>query len=285
MHCRRAKARCNLASVCSRCIDRGLQCSYAPFSNTAVPVSRPEPPLLVLDEILDQDVGNDHSFRGDNGDMYAFNSTETDASDSSMFRVDDLEWSTQNWNDPNLTSSVPHGTAPTTFNEVPETPRPPSRPQGSHICPRERLQSDRQDFVSENNGAVVIHGKIYHDLLYPRNSKSTDSHLASRFIRGQVRAFPTLLIRGQLPPFIYPSCVLHDQLPHNCVQNGVHQCLTPPLAVCTSLVRIWETRTAATEDMVWRTIHGEVERLGREVRTRLDIASRKTLIKDTVSTV
>ncbi|RDL34476.1 uncharacterized protein BP5553_07604 [Venustampulla echinocandica] len=264
MHCRRAKARCNLANVCSRCIDRGLQCSYAPFSKTAVPVSRPEEPLLLLDEILDQDVDNHNSLRGDNGDMYAFNLTETAASEPSVFRVDGLGWPTPSWTGSNLTCSVPGGTAPITFNEVLEQP---SRPQSSHLFPRERHQSDRQDFVSENNnGMVVILGNKYHDLLYPRNSKTTDSHLASRFIRGQVKAYPTLLLRGQLPPFIYPSCVLYDQLPQNCVQNGVHQCLTPPLAVCTSLVRIWEARTPATEDMVWRSIYAEAERLGREYR-------------------
>jgi hypothetical protein len=283
MHCRRAKARCNLASVCSRCIDRGLQCSYTPFSTTAVPVSRPEEPSLLLDEVFDQDVGNHNSFRGDNDDMYAFNFMETAASESSVFRVDDLEWPTPNWTDPNLIGSVTGEIAASTVNEISEQR---SRPQSSHLFSRARHQADRQDFVPENNtGTVVILGTKYHDLLYPRNSKTTDSHLASRFIRGQVKAYPTLLLRGQLPPFIYPSCVLYDQLPHNCVQNGVHQCLTPPLAVCTSLVRIWETRTPATEDMVWRSIYAEVERLGREVRTRQETDTRKELIQETVSTV
>lgn len=250
MHCRRAKARCNLASVCSRCIDRGLECSYAPFSRTAVPIPRPEEPLPLLDEIFDQDVDNQHFLGEDNGDMHDFNFMETEvaSAEPSVFRVADLGWPTPSWTDSNLTCSLPCGTtAPIAFNEVAE---------------------HRQNFVSENNnGTVVVLGTKYHDLVYPRNSKSTSSHLASRFIRGQVKAYPTLLLRGRLPPFIYPSCVLSDQLPLNCVQNGVHQCLTPPLAVCTSLVRIWESRMPATEDMVWRSINAEVGRLGREVRT------------------
>ncbi len=39
--CRASKARCNRASPCSRCAERGLQCAYAPFSSPARPLRRP----------------------------------------------------------------------------------------------------------------------------------------------------------------------------------------------------------------------------------------------------
>jgi hypothetical protein len=71
---------------------------------------------------------------------------------------------------------------------------------------------------------------------------------------GQVRAYPKMMIHGQLPPFMYPSCVLDDRLPKDCIVNGVHRCLSGPLATCTGLVRMFYGRTPANSAFVWDTI-------------------------------
>ena len=261
-HCRRAKARCNLASTCSHCIDRGLQCSYAPFSLKVPSAARPEEPTP-LDESLEQNGESYSSATGDHEEMDAFNLT---ALEPAGFGVDDQVWSAPSWSGTSLPWSMTGEMTSGAFGGILEQP---SRPPSSRLCSNSKhgLSASGESLFENNEGAVTIYGHSYRELLCPRNSMSTHSILNARFIWGQLKAYPTLLIHGQLPPFIYPSCVLSDQLPQSCVLNSVHQCLAAPLAMCASIIRIWEARTSATVGLVWRSIYEEVKRLGDEVTT------------------
>lgn len=261
IHCRRAKARCNLASTCSHCVDRGLQCSYAPFSSKVLSAAGPEEPTL-LDETFEQSGESYSSATADNEEMNAFNLM---ALEPAGFGIDDHVWPTPSWSGTSLPWSMTGEMTSGAFGGILEQP---SRPPSSRLGSKNGHRSASGDFLSENNDdAVTIYGHVYRELLCPRNSMSTHSILNARFIWGQLKAYPTLLIHGQLPPFIYPSCVLSDQLPQSCVLNSVHQCLAAPLAMCASIIRIWEARTPATVGLVWRSIYEEVKRLGDEVIT------------------
>ncbi len=109
------------------------------------------------------------------------------------------------------------------------------------------------------------YGKIFRDIWYPKQPAISKSSLTLQLIRGQIRAFPRTMIQGQLPPFIYPPCILQDKLPKACVANGVHQCLPESLAYCASLACMFYGRTAISSPLFWRVVFTELKRLKSEV--------------------
>ncbi|KAJ9136925.1 hypothetical protein NKR23_g9571 [Pleurostoma richardsiae] len=74
-----------------------------------------------------------------------------------------------------------------------------------------------------------------------------------------------MMIQGSsLPPFIHPPCALNEGLHEKCIPGAPHHCLPEILAICTSLVHMFYTRTAASSAFVWKTIYAEQLRLCRE---------------------
>lgn len=242
--CRKAKARCNLASTCSHCSDRGLQCTYAD-----APIDQPSISTPWVNET------GDFNLLDPGLEMEGISGVDL-ASNPTGIMVEDLGWPSPSWSEPNLCLSPSGGGV---LGEIQSPPR--STP----------LSSDHQ---SADDQGVVIYGKVYHSLLITRNTTTGQSLIKNRIIWSQLKSYPSLLLEGRLPPFIYPACVLKDELPENCVVNRIHQCLPEPLAVCASLVGMFEVRTPASASFVWKSIYAEFDRLRKEV-SRASKGSRK----------
>ena len=118
-------------------------------------------------------------------------------------------------------------------------------------------------------GVAAMIGFDSRKILLPRKTTNAQSFLITQIIWGQIRVYPKLIIEGQLPPFIYPPCVIDDKMPKSCIANGVHSCLPKPLAICASLVSMFYSRTAANSAFVWKSIYSEEERLKQEVLYKL----------------
>lgn len=73
-----------------------------------------------------------------------------------------------------------------------------------------------------------------------------------------------LINGGILPPFIHSGCMVGD-LKVDCASRGCHECLSKPLANCTSLVQMFYSKTPTSSDFVWTTIYTEHMRLYKEV--------------------
>ena len=143
---------------------------------------------------------------------------------------------------------------------------PTTTPLAGNYRQLEAFLINQNDSALEiEKGVAVIYGRVEHDLVALQKPLNTRCFLMTQVVWGQVRAYPKMSIDNQLPPFIYPSCVLEDKLPETCVANGVHQCLREPLAICVQLVRMFYGRTRASAGYVWKTIYAEQARLNREV--------------------
>jgi hypothetical protein len=85
-----------------------------------------------------------------------------------------------------------------------------------------------------------------------------------------IRAYPRMMTRpGNLPPFIHPhGCALHfDQRPGSRVDDYGAANFAPlhPLAACISIAHMFNSRMSGSEDLLWRTIASEQQRLMDEV--------------------
>ena len=80
--CRAAKARCNLARLCARCSERGLQCKYADDAiGLSGPNITPHAELTPLDEIGETD-------------MHDIELPEEIHQDPAALTIEDLGWPT-----------------------------------------------------------------------------------------------------------------------------------------------------------------------------------------------
>lgn len=194
--------------------------------------------------------------------------------DAAALRIEDLDWSAPDWNHSSSFQPVTSAFHPQALGEMTEQPMETTtiahassnypRPQFPNI--RRASEDDSTTNISE--GELSIYGSAFRDFLSTQKSTSAPSLLAAQIIRGQFAAYSEMIIQGQLPPFIYPNCVLDGILPENCVANGAHQCLPEPLVICTSLVRMFHGRTRSSIDFVWSCISKEVIRIKNEVMFR-----------------
>jgi len=268
--CRAAKARCDLATVCSRCSERGLQCKY---SDKGLSLSGPH--ILPHAETSHLDESGETA-------MHGIELSRDVDQDSAALTIEDIGWPTPGWNNSEfLQSSVDDltlgafgeilaqqshiGTLTQSSTEYSQMQTPPVR--GISKDRQHRLPSDGQTRCSQEaeDRLEVISGGAYRNIFSPRKSTTTQSFLTARVIWGKFMTYPKMLIQGHLPPFIYPSCVFNDVLPQNCTVNGIHQCLPEALAVCAGLVIMFESRTPASSSFVWRSIDTEVKRLKNSV--------------------
>lgn len=79
------------------------------------------------------------------------------------------------------------------------------------------------------------------------------SHHAAKLVLQTLYAFPQMMLRRKtFPPFIHPQW--HEP------------CLPEALANCMSIAQLFAARTPETRAFLWRTIHGEEQRLRENVR-------------------
>ncbi|KAK4449689.1 hypothetical protein QBC34DRAFT_438122 [Podospora aff. communis PSN243] len=107
-------------------------------------------------------------------------------------------------------------------------------------------------------------------LLRPRKMANPEAFLTSKVLHGQLTSYPAMMIdgRGSLPPFIFPQCILEGKTIDECRSQakGNHACLPETLAVCTSLLHMFFTRTPASSTFVWETIYAYLRQLRPKAR-------------------
>jgi hypothetical protein len=93
---------------------------------------------------------------------------------------------------------------------------------------------------------------------------------------GQLVSYPRMMVdgKGRLPPFIHPRCVIDGKSVQECLsmENGNHACLSEMLAVCTSLLHMFYTKTPASSDFVWRAIYDHQRQIHLEASTNLQLS-------------
>ncbi|KAI0099013.1 hypothetical protein GGR51DRAFT_536504 [Nemania sp. FL0031] len=116
----------------------------------------------------------------------------------------------------------------------------------------------------EENIIIAMYGEQHEPFSPLRRGGINEHSLMTRILVGQVENYPKMLIGGsKLPPFIYPQCVLNNNLSHQCTGvDGIrHQCLPAPLANCAALVQLFYGRNPSNSQLVWKAIHDEQKRL------------------------
>lgn len=267
--CRSAKARCSLASPCSRCLDRRLPCHYPTLRLRYRSNIRPS----------NQQYTPDTS-------CHLSNNISNATSSSGLLRPTELiDWNEVERNsgllnpslvDTNLTSNHENETSGT-LQASPllwDSSIPDSLSSFvPALNPNDTLF--RIDTSTANLGLISPYSSsLTREFLEPRNNflkhlsatTTTAKTLTHKILRGQIKAYPEMMIRVNLPHFIHPQCFLRDQSVQDCTSDaGIHSCLPEPLAICASLMHMFFTKTDASSAFVKREIYEEHCRLHREV--------------------
>ncbi|KAI8630476.1 hypothetical protein F5Y19DRAFT_427742 [Xylariaceae sp. FL1651] len=290
--CRTAKARCSLDSVCFRCLKKGLSCEYVGFSLRGTPYARPN--FGTTDQGMpsaDPDVTKEplsnhfglpdleipyHNFEGIFDELPVLESSEDNNLVSNPADAPrDVPWEEASWNrDKELSHlsatecslnmgisrySMPSGT-PATLSPFFFLTKAPL----NDLLRNGDQSTDQQPDPTVT--AIEVYGRRYENFLTLRQAPTIEKSLMAKIIMGQLENYPKMLIQaGNLPPFIYPQCVLEDRLCRQCTATtGIHQCLPEPLANCTSLVQMFYSRNAGNRQLVWKMIYDEQNRLHKQ---------------------
>lgn len=273
--CRSAKARCSLASPCSRCVDRRLLCHYPTLRfrhrNNIRPSNQqytPGTPCQLSDSIADTTSLSDllrptelidwNEVEGNGGllDSSLVGTSLSSNHENEMSGT--LQTSPLLWDGciPNSLSSFVPTLSPNDmsingalFRINTSTPNPGSTSPHSSSLTRE---------THELRSGLLKHSST---------TTTAAKTLTHKVLRGQIKGYPEMMIRGvALPHFIHPRCVLRDQSIQDCISDaGIHSCLPEPLAICASLMHMFFTKTDASSTFVKRKIYEEHCRLHREV--------------------
>jgi hypothetical protein len=154
-------------------------------------------------------------------------------------------------------SSQGRSAAPDNFDD--------ERPRRVSLCPTSLP-------VKPSGRDITIYGMRITNILSPKTARTPQSFLMTRVLLSQVTSYPKMLTSGQLPPFLYPTCVL-NKLDGSCARDDAHTCLPEPLAICKGLVGMFYGRTPQSTAFIWKTIVAEQNRLLEEVHTSDIISS------------
>lgn len=282
--CRSAKARCSLASPCSRCADRRLPCHYPmlrirhrnnlrPSTQKITPVtschlSDNATDVTSLGDFLQPTelIDWNEVVEGNNHLLHPLQSS-LDDTDLTSSRYENL---------------VPATAQAASFLWTTDTPASSSS-FVSRINPNDTSNHIINGALSQINTSASSLGSIstaHSSLLtqeayrpknfpskHPSTSTTAAKTLTHKVLRGQIKSYPEMMIRGvNLPHFIHPQCVLRDQSIQDCISDaGIHSCLPEPLAICASLIHMFFTKSDASTAFVKRKIYEEHCRLHREV--------------------
>lgn len=93
-------------------------------------------------------------------------------------------------------------------------------------------------------------------------SGPTGSGLARAYCMSALRSYPGMLGGGRLPPFIHFQPQAREFLEYI---NSVVEELPEPLAVCSSIMKMYVTRSSQNLKFIWRTIRTESRRIEDQV--------------------
>lgn len=272
--CRSAKARCSLASPCSRCVDRRLPCHYPTLRFRYRNNLRPSTQQYTHDASfhLSDNIANATSV-GDllrptelidwnevEGNSGLLNSSLVDTNLNSNHENETsgtLQASPLLW-DSSITNSL--------SGFVPALNPNDTSINGALF----RISPSTANLRSISpNSSSLTRGTLEPRNHLPKHSSTTTTAaktLTHKILRGQIKGYPEMMIRVNLPHFIHPQCVLRDQSVQDCISDaGIHSCLPEPLAICASLMHMFFTKTDASSAFVKGKIYEEHCRLHREV--------------------
>ncbi|KAK3356624.1 hypothetical protein B0T25DRAFT_137351 [Lasiosphaeria hispida] len=246
--CRQSKARCSLELPCSRCSERGFSCAYEKSPAYRGPYPTPRAVASRLPPLQSDEGTTDHIAPPE-----AWNSfLAEDLLDPPQLATG-FTWTPDPWFDSLDTLPAPLDIAQSSTNQPPPKPR-------EDVCLQPMHPSD-EDSALFRMAPVGI--------LSPRKLANPEKFLTSKVLFGQVTSYPRAMIdgRGCLPPFIYPQCVLEGKSVDECraMGNGNHSCLSEILAVCTSQLHMFFTRTTASSEYVWTTIYDYHRQLHQKI--------------------
>jgi hypothetical protein len=301
LQCRRAKARCNLNVICSRCTERGLKCEYidvyprtstsqrvdgAGFRGTGQHGMQASADTLESEDsgTAVHDMGLEPNFRSDellesSSRQVELENTITHSSGSAQCM--DIGLQETPWPNSSTSHSWNANSSETSMYDVPSVEpfvdscrfaptglrimsRPISPTRDLEIC----LPELGDPFIASAMGYATIFTRCFdQSVAFIRKPPSIKTSLQTQILVGQISTYPRLLIQGDLPPYIHPSCVLEGRLPENCVVDGVHRCLPESLATCASLTSMFYAtgHTNQSRSIVWKLIYQELDKLKQEV--------------------
>lgn len=292
--CRIAKTRCNLARTCSRCVQRGFQCYYEEaYSRQMSYSSQPQPhgdfpavPLVQHPDLMQIEAPAPDNGLPDCAQDIELTGTNYQENLAEGKPVDTSTTGTPLWGALDDFFSVPSSSFSSSLNVMEEVfqqspgsgmlDQPNWASPDSHTLSLIRQSNteeqdmfgvaNRNEYVVEaGKGRFATYAKRFHDVHSPKDPIAMQKFLTSQMIWSQIDTYPEMMIQGQLPPFIYPTCFLQDQSIKTCVTNGTHQCLPESLAICANLLHLFYKATPQSHSFVWRSINAEQKRLKSDV--------------------
>ena len=116
------------------------------------------------------------------------------------------------------------------------------------------LQDTSNTHLTVNWSVSTGIAKNHPNLLHPKRLPDVGSLLTSKYLLSIIDSYPQLLCeKGNLPPFVHPKCMMHDKN-YQPVHDGGPSQLPESLAICTSLVHMFYTKTPASAAYIWRAI-------------------------------
>lgn len=222
LHCRTAKARCDLSvPSCSRCTDRQLRCHYDAKVANASPYPRRTPVYVGSDTALPSPP-----------ELAPASSVD----DITLPQHDDLDWLNADYGfDVDKILGLPSGTINT-------------------MSTTDADASSTTSLESRNTMAD-------YSLVLPGGHASTETDLTVSIVLGQIKRYPRMILEdSRLPPFIHSRCATgrrEDIEP----ASELRRHLLEPLAICADIVRLFYSKTQASNAFFWRTLRAEQRRL------------------------
>jgi hypothetical protein len=106
--------------------------------------------------------------------------------------------------------------------------------------------------------------KNHSGLLNQKKLEAIGSKLSSKHLLCVITSYPSLMCeKTTLPPFIHPRYP-HKEQECNCPSDKAPPEVLECLAICTSLVHMYQSRTSANIAYIWKTIAAGQERLYSE---------------------
>lgn len=140
----------------------------------------------------------------------------------------------------------------------PRSPSPPPMP-GHNLPPEGRalVQSSPRILASLPDPNMP-------ELYLPRKFATSSTSLTAKYLMAVVSSYPKLMTENSvLPGYIHPYQLKNKG--NDCVCNNDNNCVPEPLAVCSSIVQMFLTKTSESNAFVWRTVRSEQQRLYKEV--------------------
>ncbi|CAH0027958.1 unnamed protein product, partial [Clonostachys rhizophaga] len=146
--------------------------------------------------------------------------------------------------------------------EEPQTQQPTPPTVDSSLLPLWEGSRQRRALLSPRKNYKI---KPFSKL----RTSGVDNRITTELLLGQLLSYPSMMIGGgRLPPFIFPPCGTGGLAASNkCSSNGLHKCLPESLAICSSLVQSFESRTQGSVEFIWRTILSELERFNHDFQS------------------